>query len=181
MCHFHLGRRATAPINIMKLKYFRFSLKLIKLCIITPLTMTAMCWLKNTFWKSILIRIIGNTKLCSIQFQIWLNELIDCDKSQKCIRVITYLAKNWFSWFYLENIYCWRFKNQHLKIKLYLQFVSQLKVCSPRKRTLCIYVNNCHFTAESFVILGKVEYTKSRMGLQAAKCVPTNSDKMEYF
>ena len=59
--------------------------------------------------------------------------------------------------------------------------MSQLKVCSPRKRTLCIYVNNCHFTAQSFVILGKVEYTKFRMGLQAAKCVLTNSYEMEYF
>ena len=44
-----------------------------------------------------------------------------------------------------------------------------------------IYVNNCHFTAQSFVILGKVEYTKFRMGLQAAKCFLTNSDEMEYF
>lgn len=42
-------------------------------------------------------------------------------------------------------------------------------------------MNNCHFTAQSFVILGKVEYTKFRMGLQAAKCVLTNSYEMEYF
>ena len=97
MCHFHLSR--TAPTNIVILKYFRFSLKLIKLCIITQLTMTAMTKIVTLFEIQLSVRIIGNTKLCSTQFNIWLNELIDCDRSQKCIRVITYLAKNWFSHF----------------------------------------------------------------------------------
>ena len=45
----------------------------------------------------------------------------------------------------------------------------------------CLYVSNCYFTAQSFVILGKVEYTKSRTELQAAKCVLTDSDEKEYF
>ena len=89
----------TAPTSIVILKYFRFSLKLIKLCIITQLTMTAMTKIVTLFEIQLSVRIIGNTKLCSTQFNIWLNELIDCDRSQKCIRVITYLAKNWFSHF----------------------------------------------------------------------------------
>ena len=99
MCHFHLNWGAYCTNKHLILKYFRFSLKLIKLCIITQLTMTAMTKIVTLFEIQLSVRIIGNTKLCSTQFNIWLNELIDCDRSQKCIRVITYLAKNWFSHF----------------------------------------------------------------------------------
>ena len=46
---------------------------------------------------------------------IWLNELIDCDRSQKCIRVITYLAKNWFSRFTGRTLKYERFKHPNFK------------------------------------------------------------------
>ena len=50
------------------------------------------------------------------------------------------------------------------------------------EKEYCVYMwAIATFTAQSFVILGKVEYTKSRTELQAAKCVLTDSYEKEYF
>ena len=107
MCHFHLnwGAASTAPTSNVILKYFRFSLKLIKLCIITQLTMTAMTKIVTLFEIQLYqFRIIGNTKtlLHSIQHLIeWINWLWSVSEVHQSDNLF---SKELIFSFYLDNI-----------------------------------------------------------------------------